>query len=94
MDDNGDLLADTHNILNRWKNYFPQLLNVHRISDVWQMKIRTARPLLFENSRSEPEIATAKLKIIIHQVLIKCPHEVVQVWGKILRSEIHKLINS
>jgi hypothetical protein len=26
-DENGDLLADSHNILNRWKNYF-QLLNV------------------------------------------------------------------
>jgi hypothetical protein len=26
-DDNGDLLADSHNILNRWKNYFSKLLN-------------------------------------------------------------------
>jgi hypothetical protein len=25
-DENGDLLADSHNILNRWKNYFSQLL--------------------------------------------------------------------
>jgi hypothetical protein len=33
-DENGDLLADSHNILNRWKNYFSQLLNVHRVSDV------------------------------------------------------------
>jgi hypothetical protein len=29
-DENGDLLADSHNILNRWKKYFSQLLNVHR----------------------------------------------------------------
>jgi hypothetical protein len=29
-DENGDLLADSHNILNRWKNYFSQLLNVRR----------------------------------------------------------------
>jgi hypothetical protein len=35
--ENGDLFADTHIILNRWKNYFSQLLNVHRISDVWQI---------------------------------------------------------
>jgi hypothetical protein len=27
-DDKGDLLADSHNILNRWKNYFSQLFNV------------------------------------------------------------------
>jgi hypothetical protein len=33
-DENGDLLADSHNILNRWRNYFPQLLNVHNVSDV------------------------------------------------------------
>jgi hypothetical protein len=30
-DENGDLLADSHNILSRWKNYFSQLLNVHRV---------------------------------------------------------------
>jgi hypothetical protein len=27
-DENGDLLAYSQNILNRWKKYFPQLLNV------------------------------------------------------------------
>jgi hypothetical protein len=32
---NYDLLADSHNILNRWKNYF-LLLNVHAINDVRQ----------------------------------------------------------
>jgi hypothetical protein len=35
-DENGDLLADSHNILNRWKNYFSQSLNVHRVIDVRQ----------------------------------------------------------
>jgi hypothetical protein len=29
MDERGDLLLDPHKILNRWKNYFCQLLNVH-----------------------------------------------------------------
>jgi hypothetical protein len=33
-DENGDLLADSHNITNRWKNYFSQLLKVHNASDV------------------------------------------------------------
>jgi hypothetical protein len=37
-DENGDLLADSHNILNRWKNYFSQLLNVHNVSDVRQIQ--------------------------------------------------------
>jgi hypothetical protein len=40
-DENGDLLADSHNILNRWKNYFSQLLNVHRVSDVRLIEMHT-----------------------------------------------------
>jgi hypothetical protein len=36
--ENGDLLADSHNILNMWKNYFSQLLKVHRVSDVRQIE--------------------------------------------------------
>jgi hypothetical protein len=39
-DQNGDLLADSHNIVNRWKNYFSPLLNVHRVNDVRQIEIR------------------------------------------------------
>jgi hypothetical protein len=34
-DEKGDLLVDSHNILNSWKNYFSLLLNVHNVSDVW-----------------------------------------------------------
>ncbi|PNF36913.1 hypothetical protein B7P43_G08389 [Cryptotermes secundus] len=43
-DENGDLLADSHNILNRWRNYFSQLLNVHRVSAVRQTEIHRAEP--------------------------------------------------
>jgi hypothetical protein len=39
MDEKSDLLEDFHNILNGWKNYFSQLLNVHTVSDVRQMEI-------------------------------------------------------
>jgi hypothetical protein len=46
--------------LNRWKNYFSQLLNVHRVSDVRQ--IYTAGLLVPEPSPFEVEIAIAKLK--------------------------------
>jgi hypothetical protein len=38
-DENGDLLADSHSILNRWKNYFSQLLNVHNVSGVRQIEV-------------------------------------------------------
>jgi hypothetical protein len=33
-DENGDLLADSHNILNWRKNYFSQLMTLHRASDI------------------------------------------------------------
>jgi hypothetical protein len=35
-DENDDLLAHSNNVLNRWKNYFCQLLNVHGVNDVRQ----------------------------------------------------------
>jgi hypothetical protein len=49
---NSDLLADSHSILNRWKNYFCQLLNVHGVNDVRQTEIHTAEPLVPEPSSS------------------------------------------
>jgi hypothetical protein len=49
-DENGDLLADFPNILNTWKNYFSQLLNVHRVCDVTQVEIHTAERLVPEPS--------------------------------------------
>jgi hypothetical protein len=61
-DENGDLLAHSHNIVSRWKNYFSQLFNVHRMSDVRQTEIHLAEPLLPELSTSEIDIATANLK--------------------------------
>jgi hypothetical protein len=50
-DENGDLLADSHCILNRWKNYFSRLLNVHNASDVRQIEVHTAEPLVYGPSR-------------------------------------------
>jgi hypothetical protein len=41
-DENGDLLTDSHNILNMWKKYLFELWNVHRVSDVRQIEIYTA----------------------------------------------------
>jgi hypothetical protein len=61
-DENGDLFADSYNILNRWKNCFSQLLNVHNISDVRQIEVHMAEPLVPGPSCLEVEIANAKLK--------------------------------
>jgi hypothetical protein len=55
-DENGVLLADSHNILNKWKNYFSQLLNVHSDSDVKQIKIYIAEPLISDPSPFKIEI--------------------------------------
>jgi hypothetical protein len=62
-DENADLLADSHNTLNRWQNYFSQLLNVHNVSDVRQIEVHIAEPLVPGPSRPEVEIAIAKLKM-------------------------------
>jgi hypothetical protein len=61
-DENGDVLEDSHNILNRWKNHFSQLLNVYNVSDVRHMEVHTVEPLVPGPSRFEVEIAIAKSK--------------------------------
>jgi hypothetical protein len=61
-DENGDMLADSHNILNRWKNCFSLLLNVRRVSDVRQIEIHAAKMLVSEPSPVGVEIAVIKLK--------------------------------
>jgi hypothetical protein len=33
-DENGDLVADCHSILVRWRNNFSQLMNIHGVNDV------------------------------------------------------------
>jgi hypothetical protein len=61
-DENGDLLADSHNILNRLKSYFSQLLNAHSVRDIRLIEIHTAEPLVHGLSPSEVEIAVVKIK--------------------------------
>jgi hypothetical protein len=70
--ENGDLLADSHNISNRLKNYFSQLLNVHNVSDVRQIEVHTAEPLVLYPSLFECEIAVLQIsKSINRQLVIK-----------------------
>jgi hypothetical protein len=53
---NGDLLADSYNILNRW------LLNTHNTNDVRQIEMHASEPLVSEHSSFEVEIAIEKLE--------------------------------
>jgi hypothetical protein len=89
-----DLLADSHNILNWWKNYFSQLLKVHMVSDVRQTEIHTAKQLVPDPSPFEVEIAIEKLKRYKSPGSDGIPAELIQAGGEILRSKIHKLIKS
>jgi hypothetical protein len=82
--EDGDLLAYSHNILNRWKNCFSRLLNVHRVTE----------PLVPNISPFEIEIAIAKLKTYKSRSSDGIPAELIQAGGEILRSKIHKLIYS
>jgi hypothetical protein len=92
-EENGDLLADSHSILNRRKNYFCQLLNIHGVNDVRQTKIHTAEPLVPEPGSSEVEIAIEKLKSYKSPGTDQIPAELIHAGGNTLCSEIHKLIN-
>ena len=61
-DEKVDLVADSHIVMARWRNYFSQILNVHGVSDVRQAEIHTAEPLVPEPSALEVELAIEKLK--------------------------------
>jgi hypothetical protein len=61
-DENGDLLAYSHNILNRWKNYFSQLSNVRNVNHVRQIEVHKAEPLVLGPSRLDTEIANTTLR--------------------------------
>jgi hypothetical protein len=93
-DENGDLLANSHSILNSWKNYFSQLLKVHNDSNVRQIEVHTAELLVPGPSRLGVEIAIAKLKKYKSPGSDQIPAELIQAGGEMLLSAIHKLINS
>jgi hypothetical protein len=57
MQNYGDRFASSHNILNKQKNYFPQLLNVHEVSDLTQTEVHTSEVLV-----PEPSIVFQRLK--------------------------------
>jgi hypothetical protein len=91
-DERGDLVADTHKILNRWKNYFCQLLNVHGAGGVRQTEKHTAEPFVPEPSASQFQVAIGKVKRCKSPGVEQIPAEIIQSGGETLRSEIPKFI--
>ena len=61
-DEKGDLVADPHSIMARWRKYFSQQLNLHEVNDIKQAEIHIVDPLVPEPSAFEVELAIEKLK--------------------------------
>ena len=49
-DEKGDLVADCHRILARWRNHFSQLLNVPGFNEDIRTETHTAQPTVHEPS--------------------------------------------
>jgi hypothetical protein len=67
---------------------------VHNVSDVRQIEVHTAEPLVPGPSHLELEIAIVKLKKYKSPGNDQIPTELVQERDEILLSAIHRLINS
>jgi hypothetical protein len=67
-------------------------LNIHRVSDVRQIEIHTAEPLVPDPSPFEVEADIAKLKRYKTPGSDQIPAELIQAGGDILHSNIHKRI--
>jgi hypothetical protein len=90
-DENGNVLADPRSVLNRWKHFFNQVLNVYGVHDVRQMDIQ-AGPLVPEPSLVEVEVAIGKLKRYQSPSTDQISAELIKAGGETLYSEIHRLI--
>jgi len=93
-DEKGDLVAEYHSIMTRWRNYFSKLLNVHGVKDVRQAEIHTAEPLVPEPGAFEVELAIEKLKSHKSPGIDQIPAESIKAGGRTIRCAIHKLIIS
>jgi hypothetical protein len=86
------MLADSHIVLNRWKNSSNHVLNVHGVHDVRQMDIHAAEPLMSEPSLVEVEIAIGKLKSCKYPGTNNIRAKLNKAGGETLYSEIHRFI--
>jgi hypothetical protein len=68
------------------------MFDVHVVSNVNQTEIHPAEPLVPELSVFNVEMAIEKLKR--SPGIDKIPAELIKAWGRTIRCEIHKLVNS
>jgi hypothetical protein len=76
--------------MNRWKNYFYQLLNVHSVSVARQVEIHAAETLVPKPNLFEVEIAIANLERDTSSGTEKILAELIQAVSETLHSEVHK----
>jgi hypothetical protein len=82
-DENSDLLADSHNILNKRKDYFSLLLNVHNISDVRQISTYSTYGNSYYKAGKYKSPESCQI-----------PAGLIRALDEKLLSAIHKLVNS
>jgi len=80
-DEKGDLVADSHSILARWRKNCSQLLNVHGVNNLRQTEIHTAEPLVPEPSAFDVELTTEKLKSHESSDIDQIPTELIKTGG-------------
>ena len=88
------MVADSHSITARWRNYFSQLLNVHEVNDVRQAEIHAVEPLVPEPSAFEVQLAIEKQKNHKSPGIDQIPGELFEAGSTTIRCAIHKLIIS
>jgi hypothetical protein len=94
QDEKGDLVADCHSILARWRNHFPQLFNIHGINDVRQTEVHPAESLVSEPSAFEVEMGIKKLKRHKSPVIDQIQAGLIKTGDRTICSETDKLIHS
>jgi hypothetical protein len=93
-DENGNLVTNPHSVLNRWNNFFNQVLNVHWVHDVKHIDIHTAQPLVPEPSLVKVKIAIGKMKRYKSPSTDQIAAKLTKGGGKTLCSKTHKFIQS
>ena len=91
---NGDWFADFYSIVDRWRNYFSQLLDLHGVNDIKHTDIHTAEPIVPDSSAYDFELAIGKLKSHRPPGIDQIRAELIKAGCRKIRLEIHKLIVS
>ena len=86
------MFEDSHSIQNRCKTHLCQLRNVHGVKEFNETKTHTVESAVHKPRVTEVEINTEKQKVCKSLGTDTNPTEVVQLLGKTVFSEKHKII--